>query len=265
MLYVISSSLSSSSAVISGKVWLFPVEFSVAGYETAFKNNDIVVGFINSAIYMVLGTAINVSVTLLAAYPLAQHKLLFRNFFSLLFAFTMYFSGGIIPSYILVRELGMMNSIWAMIVPGALSVYNMIVVRTYMQTNVPGDLQEAAEIDGCNYARFFTAILLPLCIPVIAVVSLFYAVGHWNSYFNAFLYLTRREIQPLQIVLRDILISNSFKAEEIVDPEMMKSKRGMQDLLKYTLMVISALPMMMLYPFIQRFFIKGMMIGSIKG
>ena len=232
----------------SGKVVLFPVDFSLEGYQAVFKNSDIWMGYLNSAFYTVLGTSINVAVTLMAAYPLARKTLPGRNFFTILFTFTMFFSGGMVPTYILIRDLHIMNTIWAMVLPGALSVYNMIITRTFLQTGIPNELLEASQIDGCSDARYFFTILLPLSKPVIAVITLYYAVGHWNAFFNAFLYLTNRKLYPLQIILREILIVNSFDPTMIVDEELRETQQNMADLMKYALIIVATVPMMLIYP-----------------
>jgi multiple sugar transport system permease protein/putative aldouronate transport system permease protein len=182
-----------------------------------------------------------------------------------LFTFTMLFSGGMIPDYILLRDLRMLNTRFAMLIPGAIAAYNMIITRTFISASIPGELREAADIDGCSDIQYFLAVVLPLSKAVIAVITLYYAVAHWNSYFNAFLYLTNKNLFPLQIVLRDILIANSIDPSAILDPEIAAAKQGMTDLLKFSLIIVSSLPVMLIYPFIQKYFIKGVMIGSIKG
>lgn len=265
LIYIVSSSFSSASAVSAGKVFLWPVDFSLAGYAAVFKSKDIWTGFFNSGTYVVVGTIINVIVTLFAAYPLSRKTLPCRNLIMFIFTFTMFFSGGMIPSYILVRNIGMMNTMWAMIVPGALSVYNMIIVKTFLQSSIPHELLEASKIDGCSDIKYFRAMILPLSKPVIAVIALFYAVGHWNAYFNAFLYLTDDSLFPLQIFLREILIINEVDPAMLVDEEIIAAKQGLADLMKYSLVIVATVPMLILYPFIQKYFVKGVMIGSIKG
>lgn len=265
LIYIVSSSFSSASAVSAGKVFLWPVDFSLAGYAAVFKSKDIWTGFINSGTYVVVGTTINVIVTLFAAYPLSRKTLPCRNLIMFIFTFTMFFSGGMIPSYILVRDIGIMNTMWAMVIPGALSVYNMIIVKTFLQSSIPHELLEASKIDGCSDIRYFGAMILPLSKPVIAVIALFYAVGHWNAYFNAFLYLNDDSLFPLQIFLREILIINTIDPAMLVDEEIIAAKQGLADLMKYSLIVVATVPMLILYPFIQKYFVKGVMIGSIKG
>lgn len=264
LIFIIAASFSSPSAVSNGKVFLWPVDFSLEGYNAVFKSKHIGSGYFNTFFYTIVGTAINVTMTMIAAYPLARKKLPLRGVITFLFAFTMLFSGGMIPDYILMLNLKMINTRWALIIPGAISVYNMIIARTFIQ-NIPNELLEAAQIDGCSDTYYFFRVVLPLSKAIIAVLTLYYAVGHWNSYFSAFLYLTNRKLYPLQIVLREILVANSISMDEIVDPETMNAKQGLADLLKYSLIIVSSVPVIILYPFIQKYFIKGIMIGSLKG
>jgi len=265
LIYILSSSFSSTRAVISGRVWLLPVEPSLAGYQAVFKNSQIWTGYTNSAIYTVLGTAINLLMTVMAAYPLSRKDFYGRSFIMALFTFTMMFSGGLIPTYLLVKNLKMLDTRWAMVIPNALGVWNMIITRTYFQTTIPNELSEAAELDGCSDIKFLILIVLPLSGPILAVITLFYAVGHWNSYFNALIYLNSAKLYPLQIILRNILILNQMEAEMITDVEEIVAREGLKDLLKYSLIVVASAPVLALYPFVQKYFVKGIMIGSIKG
>ena len=265
LVYIVSASFSSPLAVSAGKVFLWPVDFSLEGYKAVFKSKDILSGYMNTFLYTGVGTLINVSMTMIAAYPLSRRDLPGRNLFMLLFTFTMVFNAGMIPMYILMKNLNFINTIWAMVIPGAISVYNMIITRTYIQSNIPNELLEASVIDGCSDARYFTSILLPLSKSVLAVITLFYAVGHWNAYFNAFLYLSDRKLFPLQIVLRDILVANTIDVSTVIDPELQQAKQGLADLLKFSLIIVSSVPVLMLYPFIQKHFVRGVMIGSVKG
>lgn len=265
LVYIISASFSSPEAVVSGRVVLFPVDVSLEGYRAVFRNKDVWMGYKNTIIYTVFGTFINLAVTLMAAYPLSRPDFKNKSFWSLFFTFTMLFSGGMIPSYILMRDLHLINSKMVMILPGALSVYNMIVARTFIQNSIPMELLEAAQLDGCSDTKYFFKIILPLSKAVIAVLVLFYAVGHWNAYFNAFLYLNDRELFPLQIVLREILIANSIDVNSVVDPTLLEAKQGLADLLKYSLIIVASVPILCLYPFAQKYFVKGVMIGSVKG
>ena len=265
LVYIISASFSSPSAVASGRVVLWPVDFSLEGYQAVFRNKDIVGGYLNTFFYTFAGTALNVIMTMIGAYPLSRKDLKGRDFFMLLFTFTMIFSGGMIPGYILMQQLHLINTPWVMIVPGAISVYNLIITRTFIQSTIPSDLLDASQIDGCSDTRYFFSIVLPLSKSILATITLFYAVGHWNAYFNAFLYLNDRKLFPLQIIVREILIANTIDASQVVDPELEQAKQGMADLLKYSLIVVSSLPVMIMYPFVQKYFVKGVMIGAIKG
>lgn len=265
LIYIVSSSFSSPAAVSSGKVILFPVDFSMRGYSAVFDYQPVYTGYANTLLYTTVGTFINVSLTIIAAYALSRKSLPGRSFFTFLFTFTMLFSGGLIPNYLLMKEIKIINTIWVMVLPGAVSAYNLIVTRTFIQNTIPDDLLEAAQIDGCNDVRFFFQFVLPLSKAVMAVITLYYAVSHWNSYFNAFIYLSKRDLYPLQIYLREILIMNSVDTEMVVDPAMQEAIQGMSDLLKYSLIVVSTAPILCVYPILQRYFIKGVMIGSLKG
>ena len=266
LIYIISCSFSSPQAVTAGKVWLYPVEPSLIGYQTIFKNSEIIPSFWNAVIITFFGTIIQVICTLMAAYPLARRNLYGRGFFTALFAFTMLFSGGLIPTFLIVRQVGLYNTYWALWLPGAVSVYNMVVARTFFQTNIPEELFEAGELDGCSDIMFMLRIALPLSVPIIAVLVMFYAVGHWNGYFGALIYLKDKKKFPLQIILRNILIENRMDdASMMVDIEAMARKQGLSELLKYSLIVVGSLPMLMLYPFVQKHFVKGVMIGALKG
>ena len=265
LLYILSSSFSSRAAVLSGKVFLFPVDFSLEGYEAVFKNKDVLIGYRNTIFYTVAGTMINVFVTMLAGYAFARKGWVLKKTMTKLFMFTMLFSGGMVPTYLLIRSLGMLNTVWVMIIPGAMTIHNMIIARTFIENNIPYELFEAARIDGCDDFRYFIHIVLPLSAAILAVLTLYYAVGHWNSYFSALIYLNKRNMYPLQVFLREILVLNQFSAEDIVDEELMQVKQGMADLLKYSLIVVSTAPILCMYPFIQRYFVKGVMIGSVKG
>ncbi|TBL78357.1 carbohydrate ABC transporter permease [Paenibacillus thalictri] len=265
LVYIVSASFSSSDAVISGKVWLWPVDPGLKGYKAVFEYNAIWIGFGNSLIYTVVGTVINVVLTIIAAYPLSRKDFVFRGSIMFIFVFTIMFSGGIIPNYLLVKSLGMLDTRWAMILPSALSVFNVIITRTYFQTNIPHEMLEAAQVDGCSDWKFLTRIVIPLSGPIVAVIALFYAVGHWNSYFNALLYLKDRGLYPLQLVLRSILVQNQIDPSMVVSEEDLVARQGLADLLKYSLIVVATVPVLIIYPFVQKHFVKGVMIGSIKG
>ena len=265
ILYVFSSSFSSPQAVLTGKVRLWPVEFGFKGYTTVFKNQSVFTGYKNSFIYTSIGTVLNVCFTLLAAYPLSRKELVGRTAISFLLAFTMWFNGGMIPTYLLIKDLGMINTRMAMWFPGLVSVWNVIVTRTFIQNTIPEELYESASLDGCTYRLYFQHIVLPLSGAIIAVVALFSGVGHWNAYFNAFLYLNNEKLFPLQIVLRNILLQNTVTTEALVDIGKDASEAGLQELLKYSLIIVAAGPILCLYPFIQKYFVQGVMIGAIKG
>lgn len=265
LVYILSASFSSSDAVISGKVWLWPVDPGLKGYKAVFEYKAIWTGFGNSLLYMVVGTVINVILTIIAAYPLSRKDFVFRNGIMFIFVFTIMFSGGIIPNYLLVKDLGLLDTRWAMILPSALSVFNVIITRTYFQTNIPHEMLEAAQVDGCTDWKFLFRIVLPLSGPIIAVITLFYAVGHWNSYFNALLYLKDRSLYPLQLVLRSILVQNQIDPSMVTSEEDLVARQGLADLLKYSLIVVATVPVLIIYPFVQKHFVKGVMIGSIKG
>ena len=267
LLNILACSFSSATAVSSGVVGIWPVEFSLEGYRAVFKNSLISNGFLNSLLYMALGTLINLAVTFMAAYPLARKDLIGRWPLMFLFSFTMLFGGGMIPTYLVVRNLGMVDTVWAMVLPGALSVYNMIIARTFMQNSIPGELYESAAIDGCSYARMFVQITLPLSKALIAVLTLMFAVGHWNSYFNALMYIRSSDKFPLQLVLRQILVLNEFNLTEMTSTMVddMIQRQFLANLLKYSVIVVSSVPVMLMYPFIQKHFVKGVMLGSLKG
>jgi multiple sugar transport system permease protein/putative aldouronate transport system permease protein len=267
VIFIISASFSGVQAVTQGKVWLWPVDFNLEGYKAVFKSAEIPRGFINSVYVTCVGTAINVVLTLMLAYPLSRKDLYGRNAVTALIAFTMLFSGGMIPGFLLVRNLGLYNTFWAIIIPGAVNVYNAIIARTFFQTTIPPDLLEAAVLDGCSDFRFLVKVVLPLSAPIIAVLVMFYAVGHWNNYFSAMIYLKDPAKKTFQVVLRDILIMNrDVELNNMIrDANILSRQQGLVTLLKYSLIVIGSAPMMLLYPFIQKHFIKGIMVGSIKG
>ena len=265
LIFIVSSSLSSKEAVMAGRVFLLPVNFSLEGYKAVFQTNEVLIGFRNTVLYTLFGTMLNVALTLIAAYPLSRKDLPYRRMWSFIFTFTMIFSGGMIPTYIVVNKLGLMNSPLAMILPTAMSVYNLMIARTFMENSIPGELLEATRVDGCDDIGYFWKILLPLSKPVIAVITLYYAVAHWNSYFNAFLYITDSKLYPLQLVLRNILLANQIDTAMTTDFDTMTSKQGLADVLKYSLIVVSTLPVMIMYPFVQKHFTKGVMIGAVKG
>lgn len=266
LIFVVSASFSSGEALMRGEVWLLPKGVNLDAYRTIFKMPEILRGFVNSLFYTALGTAVNVVFTVLAAYPLSRKDLYGRPVLMFLFAFTMMFSGGLIPTYLLVRDLKLLNSVWALILPGALSVWNMTITMNFFRGNLPDEMLEATQIDGCSDVQFLWRFAAPLSKSILAVIALFYAVGHWNSYFSALIYLTDARKYPLQLVLRDILINNQLDiSSSQMDVQTMLRKEYLQDLLKYAIIVVSTVPMMVLYPFVQKYLVKGVMLGSLKG
>lgn len=243
---------------------LFPVDFSLAGYKAVFEYDDVYTGYRNTVIYTVGGTLINVAMTMAAAYPLSRKEMPGNKAITFLFTFTMLFSGGLIPKYIVMQTLGLINNPFSMVLPGAIGITNLIIARTFIK-GIPGDLFEAAQLDGCSDAKYFFKIVMPLSKAIIAVLVMYYAVGHWNAYFNAFLYLSDKTLYPLQVFLRQILVMNQISADVIADPDSMTTVQGMSELLKYSLIVVATAPILCIYPFVQKYFVKGVMIGSLKG
>jgi ABC-type sugar transport system, permease component len=263
LIYVLACSFSSVRAVMSGSVRLLPKEPSIAGYKAVFADPSILSGYANTVFYTLVGTCVNIAMTIMAAYPLSRKDFKAGGFIMVAFTFTMFFSGGMIPTYLLINRLGWINHRIVMILPVAMSVFNVIIARTYFSQNIPGELLEAARLDGCSDFRFLASVVLPLSKSIIAVLFLFYAVNHWNSFFTGFLYLTDRKLYPLQLVLRQILLANDASAAMNLDAA--AAREGLAELMKYALIVVASLPVLCLYPFIQRYFVKGVMIGSVKG
>ncbi|WP_226527205.1 carbohydrate ABC transporter permease [Metabacillus niabensis] len=263
LIYIVSASISSPQAVSSGKVWLFPVDLSFKGYEVLFSNAQILTGYMNSLFYTIVGTLISVTLTVLIAYPLSRRTFFGRNFLMFFIVFTMLFYGGLIPTYLVVQSLGMVDTRWALLIPNAIAVWQVIIARTFFQTSIPDELVEASEMDGCSDLRFLWSVVLPLAKPIIAVLVLMYAVGQWNAYFDALIYLKNPDLHPLQLVLRNIIILNTGTGG--IEASEMMERQQLADLMKYSLIVAASLPVMLIYPFVQRHFVKGMMIGSVKG
>ncbi|MDR1636569.1 MAG: carbohydrate ABC transporter permease [Treponema sp.] len=266
LVYVLACSFSSAQAILRGDVVLWPVEFSLAAYKSVFNYPLLRSGFFNSLLYVAGGTVVGVSVVLLTAYPLSRKDLPFRKFFQTFFVVTMFFSGGMIPSYLLMRNLHLVGTRWALIIGAGFSCYNMIIVKTYFQSSLPPGILDAAHIDGCGDVRFFFTIALPLAVPVIAVIVLFDAVSIWNGYFNGMLYLTKANTFNFQMILRDILFVAQMPVDMLnsMDSDVVENLQNILQQLRYSVLVVGALPMMILYPFIQKYFIRGMMIGSLK-
>lgn len=265
LVFVLSASFSDPQAVLRGEMFLWPKGINLHSYEKIFQNKDILRGYSNTLIYTLMGTLINLVMTILAAYPLSRKDFIGRNAIMALFVFTMFFSGGLIPTYMLIKNLGMLNTLWVMIIPNAVSIWNIIIMRTFFQQSIPHELHEAATIDGCSNIQTLTRIILPLSMPIIAVTILFYAVGHWNAFFNAMLYLSDKNKFPLQLILREILIQGQTNDMVKMSTESAIKQQREVEGIKYAVLVVANIPVLMLYPFLQRYFVKGVMIGAIKG
>ena len=262
--FIVIASVSDPTAVYAGKVILWPARFTLEGYQRILDYESFFTGYRNTVIYTVVGTAVNVLITIPGAYALSRKDLVGRNIFMMGVTFTMIFSGGLIPTYLLVISLNLYNTMWALILPVAVSAWNLIVARTFFQQTIPDELLEAATLDGAGNTQFFLRVVLPLSKSIIAVMVLFYAVNHWNSYFNALIYLKSAEKYPLQLVLRNILFENSL-GDMVEDASTLALQQRLGDLIKYGIIIASSLPLLILYPFLQRFFIQGVMIGAVKG
>ena len=265
LIYIVSASLSDPQAVISNEVWLWPVRPTLRGYKAVFENKKILSGFANSFFYMIFGTLVNIVMTVLCAYPLSRREFTQRNKIAAICIFTMYFSGGLIPSYMLVNNLGLVDTRWALILPSAMSTWNMIICRTYFINTIPDELYEASQLDGCTPFKFLMRVVLPLSKSILAVLILYYGVAKWNSYFDAMVYLKSQNLMPLQIVLREILLLNQIDFTMLTDAEALSKMRGLADLLKYSTIVVASLPVLCIYPFVQKHFVKGVMVGAVKG
>lgn len=257
LLYVLSCSFTDPDVVLTGKASLFPIGFTTTGYKKVFENTLLMSGFKNSLIYTTIGTLISVIIQMLAAYPLSRKDFKLRSPINFIFVLTMFIGGGMIPNYLLIVNLNLLNTMWAVILPACCSVFSIVVVRTYMENSISYELQEAARVDGCSDFGIFMRIVLPLCRPIIFVITLFAIVGFWNSYFSALLYLSDTSLFPLQRVLQDILVVS----ESGVGGE----TPAVQEQLKYVTIVVSSLPLLIIYPFFQKYFEKGMTIGGMKG
>jgi len=263
--FVIIASISSPNAVNSGQVLLWPKDLTVAGYKKILEYEPLWTGYANSLLYTIAGTVINLLFTIPAGYALSRKKLRGRKFLMLLFAITMFFGGGMIPTYLVIRKLGLLDTIWVMLLPGACSVYNIIVTKTFMENSIPEELLDASRIDGCNDFQTFASVVLPLSMPIIAVMTLFYAIGHWNSYFDALLYLNDPGKFPLQMVLRELLLQNQVSSGMTSGNMSSIAERAqLAEQMKYGIIIVATLPMMVMFPFVIKHFKKGVMVGSIK-
>lgn len=268
--FVLIASVSDPIAVAKGTVWWRPIKFNINGYKAVFEDSRVIMGYANSFLIMTVGTLINVIFTVLAAYPLSRKDFKPRNKIMALYVFTMLFNGGLIPTYLVVKNLGLIDTRAALILPNALMVWNMIITRTFFLNSIPESLLEAAQIDGCSDFYFLWKVVVPLSGPILAVITLYYAVGHWNAFFTAMLYLKTATKFPLQMILRDILITNqqasmSATLGSAMNAEEMAIRQQLAELLKYSLIIIASAPLLAIYPFVQKYFVKGILIGSIKG
>lgn len=265
LLYILASSFSSPSAVSRGAVYLWPVEFSLEGYQKVFENQDVWTGYANSLFYMVTGTAISVCTTVSGAFVLSRKELPGRRVIMMFFTFALLFGGGIIPLYLIVKSTIGINNRLCMILPNALSIWNLILARTFFQSSIPEDLYDAAQVDGCNYFMYYFRIVLPLSKSILAILTLLYALTSWNSYLYGFVFLVSKSLYPLQIILRNILIAADSMMDVFSNVEAAAKAAALSAQLKYSLIVVASLPVLLLYPFVQKYFVKGMMIGSVKG
>lgn len=265
LLYCVSASFSDPMEVVRGNVLLLPKKPTLMAYQAVLKNRSMLTGYANTFFYTVLGTSINLMMTIAAAYPLSKRDFRGRGGVTLLFTLTMFFSGGMVPNFLLIKNLNMYNSIWALLLPGCVSAWNLVIMRTYFQTSIPEEICESAYMDGCSNINALLRIVLPLSLPILAVMVIFYGVGHWNSYFNALLYLKSREKYPLSLVLREILLQGM--GQEKTGAEVVDSVADLLlfETLKYAVIIVSSVPMLILYPALQRYFVKGAMVGSLKG
>jgi ABC-type glycerol-3-phosphate transport system permease component len=263
--FVVIASFSDPTAVGGGRVIFAPRDITWDGYKRIFQDREIWRGYRNTIAYTLVGTAINVGLTMLLAYPLSRRKFSGRGFIMVFLIITMYFRGGIVPTYLLIRGLGLLNTFWVMVIMGAVSVHHTIIARTFLQSNVPNELQEAAAMDGCGHFRFFLTVVLPTSPAIIAVLALFYAVSHWNEFFRGLVFLTDEERFPLQLVLRSILIQAELSEDMLLDVQGQEEMERVSELIQFGVIVVASLPVLVAYPFLQRYFIKGVMIGSLKG
>ncbi|MBR4059492.1 MAG: carbohydrate ABC transporter permease [Lachnospiraceae bacterium] len=270
IIYVLSASVSDPVAVSSGKMFLWPVGFNVDGYEQVLRYKDIWSGYANTIFYTVVGTILNLVATIPAAYALSRKDLEGRNFIMTLFIITMYFSGGLIPTYLNMSGFGLVNTRWSLLLSGLVGTYNLIVARTFFANNIPMELQEAAYLDGATTFQLLLKVVLPLSAPIIVVMALYYGVGHWNQYFQAMIYLRDRELYPLQVILKEILTQSQLSATGLegftaAEIEEMLRMSETADRMKYCIIVVSMAPMLAIYPWLQKYFAKGVMVGSVKG
>lgn len=265
LIYVLSCSFSDPLLVVQSKITFLPMQPTLVAYQRVFRNELIMTGYQNTLFYTLLGTALNVAVTTMMAYPLSRHDFAARRPITMLTAFTMLFSGGMIPTFLVVKNLGLIDTVWSLVLPGLVSPWNMFIMKTYFQTSIPTELYEAASIDGADNFHLLQSVVLPLSAPIVAVMVLYYGVAHWNSYFNALLYLRDRTRYPLQLVLRSFFSANDYSEQGGAGGDSGMTALLVSETMKYALIVIASGPILCLYPLLQRFFVKGVMLGAIKG
>jgi putative aldouronate transport system permease protein len=264
--WIVISSVSEPKAVAGGRVTFLPVGFSLDGFGLILSDSRIWNGYRNTLLYAVAGTAINLAVTLPAAFAMSRPEFRPRRTIMIMFAFTMFFGGGLIPSFLLIKSLGMLDTIWVFLIPGAFSVFNMIIARTFFENSIPEELRDAAQLDGLSYFGYFFKIVLPLSAAIIAVVGLYYFVGHWNNFFTGLIYIRSQELQPLQNVLQQILLANQTQQGGSTSAGVSAgAAQDFADQIKFGVIIVSTLPLLVLYPLLQRYFNKGAMIGAVKG
>lgn len=265
LIFIVSSSFSSYAAVSGGRVWLWPVQPTLLGYKAVFDDSQVLTGYLNSAIYTIGGTLISVTLTVMMAYPLSRRDFFGRRLFIWMILFAMLFSGGLIPFYLVVKSLGLLDTRWAMLLPSALGIFQVLLAKTFFQATIPNELYEAASIDGCGDLRFLLRIVLPLSKAILAVLALLFAVSQWNSYFNALIFLNSQDLYPLQLVLRSLLVlNNQASSMQALNPTAYLEFETKKTLLKYSLIVVASIPILVLYPLAQKYFVKGVMLGSLK-
>ena len=263
--FVVIASVSDPMDVLAGKVIWKPSGFSLEAYRMVFKDSQVMTGYRNTIAYTLAGTALNIMLSIAAAYPLSRRNLKGKGLVMGMMVFTMFFSGGLIPTYITISNLGLLNTFAVMILPTAISVYNVMIMRTFFMNSIPYELEEAAYVDGATHFRTLYSVVLPLSKPILAVMVLFYAIAHWNSYFNAMIYLSDKERYPQQLVLRTILVQSQSSEEILADVQGTFNRMLMSETIKYALIIVASVPVLCLYPFLQKYFVQGVMIGSVKG
>lgn len=264
LIFVLSASISDPNAVNLGRMWLWPVDITLEGYKMVFKNDEIWIGYRNTIIYTLVGTLIHLFILLPCAYALSRRELMGTKYILWFILFTMLFNGGLIPTYLVIQNLGMLDTIWAIVIPNVVGAWSILVARTFFQSNIPDQLVEASRIDGASDFVIFMRVVLPLSLPIIAVMALFHAVSLWNQYFSALIYLSDRNMFPLQIILREILVVNEMEAGGGMATDTLATQIKRAGLIKYAVIIVSSLPLLVVYPFLQRFFVQGVLIGSVK-